>query len=501
MEAKNFVKGFLKKHGMYFEDFDMEQCRRTFVHEMENGLAREESSLEMIPTYISAEGQIPCGEPVIAIDAGGTNFRVAVITFDRDKKPIIEDFQLFTMPGTKGEISSTEFFETTAEYLKPLLDKSNKIGFCFSYPTEILPNKDGKLIRFSKEVQVNGMEGRLIGAELIDSLKKYKSGTGKSIVLLNDTVATLLAGKAAFPERIFSSYIGFILGTGTNTCYIEKTRCIGKLPCRSEVEDFMLINVESGAYDKAPGGAIDAGFDRMMRNPGQYRFEKMISGGYMGGLILAVIRQAVDEGLFSSGFAGRLKKVKSLESIDIDMFLYYPYSMSNILAVCCGINDSEAYTRDKSENAGNCGAATGNSRDKGENAGNCSISAGNSGVGHTDAAKTDAHIHNFTNIIIETGFYDRSVLYYLIDAVIERAAKLVAINLSAVMEKTGKGKNPCAPVCITVDGSTFYKSKLFRDKLNYYVKSFINEQRGIYCEFVKVENGTLIGTAIAGLIG
>ncbi|NTV91207.1 MAG: hexokinase, partial [Clostridiales bacterium] len=45
-----------------------------------------------------------------------------------------------------------------------------------------------------------------------------------------------------------------------------------------------------------------------------------------------------------------------------------------------------------------------------------------------------------------------------------------------------------------------YKAKLFRGKLDYYVREFMNKQEGIYCEFLKAENATLVGTAIAGLI-
>ncbi|MGI6668534.1 MAG: hypothetical protein ACOX4M_03665 [Acetivibrionales bacterium] len=91
-------------------------------------------------------------------------------------------------------------------------------------------------------------------------------------------------------------------------------------------------------------------------------------------------------------------------------------------------------------------------------------------------------------------------LFYLADNIFERMAKFVAFSLTAVLEKAGRGYNPCKPVCITADGSTFYKSKLFRGKLDHYIKMYTNEVKGIYCEFVKVDNGTLIGTAIAGLI-
>jgi len=221
-KQKVVVKSFLKSYDMDCESIDMEQSCKTFIEEMEKGLEGRESSLKMLPTYITMDGEIPLEEPVIVMDAGGTNFRVAVIRFDKDKKPIMEDYKLYPMPGTQGEISKEEFFTTMAGYIKPVLDKSRKIGFCFSYATEILPNKDGRLLQFSKEVRVKDLIGETIGDNLLKNVKNMGFDGNKKIVLLNDTVATLLGGKATYPDRVFDSYIGFILGTGTNTCYIEE---------------------------------------------------------------------------------------------------------------------------------------------------------------------------------------------------------------------------------------------------------------------------------------
>jgi len=390
----------------------------------------------MIPTYIGMEKELPLQEPVIAIDAGGTNFRVAVIHFDENKKLVVEDFKLYPMPGTKGEITKEEFFDTMAGYIGPVLHRSNKISFCFSYPVKIQPDRDGRLIKFSKEVKVKDVEGELIGKNLLDALKKRGCKEDKSIIILNDTVATLLAGKAASPGRIFDSYIGFILGTGTNICYTERCENIVKVPELKQKGGIMLINAESGAYNKVPRGQIDLEFDSTTVNPGDFIFEKTISGAYQGGLILAVLRKAVQEGVLSAAMGSRLSDIKELASKEIDDFLYYPYG-ENILAKCCSEPDGED---------------------------------------------------------------DRIALYYIIDEIFERAAKFVAFSLTAVLEKTGKGFSPCKPACITADGSTFYKSKLFRGKLDHYIKTFANETKGIYCEFVKVDDGTLIGTAIAGLL-
>ncbi len=196
LKVKEKVEVFLKNHGMDPEGTDLKENCDLFIREMEQGLDSADSSLMMIPTYISMDSELPINEPVIVIDAGGTNFRVAVVYFNNDKKPVIEDFKLYSMPGTKGEISKEEFFDTMAEYIKPVLHKSSKISFCFSYPVKILPNKDGRLIKFSKEVKVRDVEGELIGENLLKSIRKLGCKEDKSIILLNDTVATLLGGKA-----------------------------------------------------------------------------------------------------------------------------------------------------------------------------------------------------------------------------------------------------------------------------------------------------------------
>ncbi len=434
-ELRGKVGNFLRKYGMDSESVDLEKNCSLFIDEMKNGLEGT-GSLLMIPTYIGMDKEIPLNEPIIAIDAGGTNFRVAVIHFDENKKLVTEDFKNYPMPGSKGEISREEFFETMADYIQPVLHRSNKIGFCFSYPTEIMPDKDGRLIMFSKEVKVRDVNGELLGRNLLEVFKKRGFTNDRSIIVLNDTVATLLAGKAASPDRIFDGYIGFILGTGTNICYAEKCENIVKIPELAAEDGSMLINVESGVYTKVPRGQIDVEFDNDTVNPGDHVFEKTVSGAYQGNLTLAVIRKAVQEGLFSAEAAERLNSIKELASKEIDDFLYYPYG-DNTLANCFIKSD-------------------------------CSD--------------------------------DRTVMFLLIDNIIERIAKFITFSLTAVIEKTGKGKDPLKPVCVTADGSTFYKSKLFRGKLDYYIRTYTNDTKGIYCEFVKVDNGSLIGTAIAGLL-
>jgi hexokinase len=94
---------------------------------------------------------------------------------------------------------------------------------------------------------------------------------------------------------------------------------------------------------------------------------------------------------------------------------------------------------------------------------------------------------------------DRATVWYVLDSLIERAAKLTAVLLSSVVLKIDKGQDPCVPVCITAEGTTFYELKSLKERVECYLKSFLQDKHGRFIELVSVENATLIGAAIAGL--
>ena len=129
---KKKVEEFLRKYNMDCGSIDISKTCELFIEEMQKGLAGKDSSLKMIPTYIDIGNKISVNEPVIVMDAGGTNFRIACIYFDKDRKPVIDNIARHHMPGTKEIIGKDEFFETICEYMVPVLNKSDNISFCFS---------------------------------------------------------------------------------------------------------------------------------------------------------------------------------------------------------------------------------------------------------------------------------------------------------------------------------------------------------------------------------
>jgi hexokinase len=425
------VIGFLRNYQMDVLDVDFEENVQRFLSEMEKGLAGRKSTVEMIPTYLEADADVPVGQRVIAVDAGGTHFRAATVIFDEQKRPIIENLQKFSMPGIEKEVSAEEFFRIMAAYLGPIGDASDRLGFCFSYPVEMYPNKDGRLIRFSKEIKAPSVIGERIGERLNQALQEA-GFERKHIVLLNDTVATLLAGRG-YQNRIFGGMIGFILGTGTNCCYIEKNSKIVKKkdldPTRSQI-----INTESGGFGRCHRGKLDIRFDKSTVNPGSQRFEKMISGAYLGPLLGEIVSQACLDGLFSQMAAEFLLKIDNLTTKEMNEFLEHPYGGGRL---------------------------------------------------------AEAVRHGGTN--------DVQILYGLSDRLTERAAKLAAINLSSAALQSGQGTDPTRPICIVAEGTTFYKMKSLKSRVEFYLKDYLENKKGVFTEIVSVENATLVGAAIAGL--
>ncbi len=423
---------FLAANKMDPVQIDLDKSCSMFLDEMGKGLSGKKSSLMMIPTYIETEADIPLGKSVIVLDAGGTNFRTATVRFDKPGIPTITKFQKSPMPGTgdEGNVSKMDFFDRIADFMKESVSDSSKIGFCFSYPTEIYPSGDGKLIHFVKEVKAPEVEGAMIGENLLAALKRKGLDYNKDIVILNDTVATLMAGKAQ--EKQYESYIGFILGTGTNCSYIENNSRIGKV--KGLDNGSQAINMESGQFDLFKGGFLDLEFMSLTDKPKEGRFEKMISGAYQGPLALLVLKKAAEANLFSDDFKTDIMNFSDLKPEIMDRFLNNPGNTLNPLSKICNTNS------------------------------------------------------------------DKIILFTLMDQLIERAAKLTASQLAAVVLKTEKGYDPTFPVSITADGTTFYKTRGLKFRTEFYLKDYLENKKKRYIEFCHIKDAPLIGAAVAGLI-
>jgi len=429
------VEQFLSDNRLHPGSIDLRACCDAFLEEMSRGLDGLPSSLPMIPTYIETARAVQRGQRVVALDAGGTNMRAALVSFSETGMPVVEGLARHRMPGVDSALTRDEFFRALADAVRPHLKGTDRIGFCFSYPAEITPQKDGRLIQFTKEIKATGVDGQLVGAGLAQALADGAPGGPRvKIILLNDTVATLLAGRNALPGRRFDDYIGLVCGTGLNAAYVERNALIRKIP-GLDPDGSQVVNTESGSFGRGARGPVDDAFDATMANPGKYRHEKCISGAYLGALCLFAAKSAAQAGCLSAEAGRRLQPLQGLSTRELNDFLLYPDSAENPLgAACAGLPAR-----------------------------------------------------------------DPRALYVLCDTTVERAAALAAVNLAAVLLKTGKGQDPRYPVCITVDGTTFWQLRSFRVRVESWMRTLLSGDRARAWEIRSVDDAPLLGAAIGAL--
>ena len=304
---------FLSRHGMSPAVVQPAIDAEKMANEMERGLAGQGGSLPMIPTYLSDAGVLPLHQPVAVIDAGGTNFRCGLVSFSENGAEA-ESFNKWKMPGITKPATWEEFIRFTADAIEPLMDRTDRIGFCFSYSADITPEMDGRVNRIDKEVVITGCEGQLVGASLLKELSR-RGITGKRIVILNDTVAVLLGGMSSATAQDGCA-IGQVSGTGTNTCCSLPEYRIGKLD-RTGTRH-MIVNLESGMYNGIPQGDFDRELDLESNNPGIKRFEKQTAGVYLGELCRRMLCAAADEGLLRPETADKVHALPRIDSAVID---------------------------------------------------------------------------------------------------------------------------------------------------------------------------------------
>jgi hexokinase len=179
-------------------------------------------------------------------------------------------------------------------------DSFRKLGFTFSFPLQQVDIKKGYLLQWTKGFTASGVEGKDIGELLQDALKRQ----GLSVevtAIVNDTVGALVSHSYADP----ATYIGVIIGTGSNAAYLERLEEIPKWTGPRPAGGEMIINMEWGAFDNEglvlPVTPYDLQLDRESAHPKEQRFEKLISGFYLGEIVRLVVLDLISTGELFSG--------------------------------------------------------------------------------------------------------------------------------------------------------------------------------------------------------
>uniref|UniRef100_A0A7N9ANC1 Hexokinase-2 n=1 Tax=Mastacembelus armatus TaxID=205130 RepID=A0A7N9ANC1_9TELE len=294
---------------MRFSDETLLDIMYRFRRELVKGLGRDTNptaTLKMLPTFVRS---IPDGSEkgdFIALDLGGSNFRILHVRVSHEKKQTVQmESQIYETPEDIIHDSGTRLFDHVAECLGDFMEKHNikdkklPVGFTFSFPCQQSKLDEGYLITWTKRFKASGVEGMDVVKLLNKAIKKRGDYNADIMAVVNDTVGTMMT--CGFDDQ--RCEVGIIIGTGTNACYMEELRHIDLV---EGDEGRMCVNIEWGAFgDDGRLEDIRTEFDRELDrgslNPGKQLFEKMVSGMYMGELVRLILVKMAREGLLFEG--------------------------------------------------------------------------------------------------------------------------------------------------------------------------------------------------------
>lgn len=226
----------------------------------------------------------------LSIEMGGSNVRVSKIFFQGGGRSRIERCSSCSYSPEAKSGSSKDLFSFVAQCVKQV-DPENgiKAGLSFSFPCDTLSLRSGRLMEWTKGMNVPDC----IGKDPVKLLQQELQELGLNmqiVALCNDSVGTLIShsyhnNKAA---------IGVVLGSGTNAAYLELVSNIPKL--RTETASrTMIVDMEWGALgshhrDSLPISCLDEEVDAHSSNPGKQCLEKLMCGDYLGELTRLWIR-------------------------------------------------------------------------------------------------------------------------------------------------------------------------------------------------------------------
>ncbi|CAG0901734.1 unnamed protein product [Darwinula stevensoni] len=287
----------------------IDRVRDVFEDEMKLGLAKNPpklSSLQMENTFLP---ELPNGTEsgeYLALDLGGTNFRVILMEL---KEGTIqrEEVKYYKVPEEVRLGPGEQLFDFLADCIKDFLEKKHytgeklTLGFCFSFPMHQKALNVGILVHWTKSFNCPGVVGKDAVKMLNDAIHRRCGHAIDVVAVLNDTTGTIVKGAYVDHETA----IGLILGTGSNACYLERVSRIEKWEGQHDAEE-VVIDIEFGAF--GDNGVLDfmkTDFDREInRNSllvGSFTYEKYFAGKYLGEIARLILVKLVDEELLFKG--------------------------------------------------------------------------------------------------------------------------------------------------------------------------------------------------------
>ncbi|KTW26447.1 hypothetical protein T552_02926 [Pneumocystis carinii B80] len=412
-----------------------------FVEQLEKGLSKNGGTIPMFPTWVLGYANGDEQGTYLALDIGGTNFRLCKIDLYGKRNFDIVQSNYNISPELKKS-NSDVFFGFIAKCLKDFLREHHEIkkdiilGFTFSYPCIQDRIDQGILIRWTKEFDIKGVEGHDVVEILMKAIEKENIPV-KVAALVNDTTGTLIASN--YVDN--TTKLGVIFGTGSNAAYMEQVKYIPKIQHLNLPPDLHIaINCEWGSFDNEhlvlPRTKYDIQLDLESIYPGQQTFEKMVSGFYLGEILRQVLLDLYEKKKF---FKEQCLKM-----------LKYPYSLETSYLSIIELDT------------------------------------------HEDLIETYKLFK--TQFNIECTLFERRIIKKITELIAKRSAYLSACGIAAICKK--KDIKECS---VGVDGSVINKYPGFKKKVCEALKCIL-ESYGDKIRLVAAQDGSGVGAAIIAAI-
>jgi hexokinase len=265
----------------------LERIARDLTRQMARGLVGEPSSLKMLQTFTRQPSGGERGR-VVVVDWGGTKARAGLVELAGDGaiRIVAEEALTFSEADKRG--APEPVFDLIARSVGRVAQGQGvavaPLAFVYSYPARLERIDRAVALASTKGWRLKGLEGRDVAALLAAALLRAGLERVRLAAVANDTVATLMLQSYRARGRdagARAADVGLILGTGTNLA--------------ADLGPAGIRNLESGNFDgvAAVETPYDAALDRELDEPapGAQRFEKMVSGHYLGEILRRVLRE------------------------------------------------------------------------------------------------------------------------------------------------------------------------------------------------------------------
>lgn len=289
-----------------------------------------EKSQCMLPSY---QHQLPTGSErgrYLALDVGGSTFRVALIELGEDETNVLRKSST-KINGAVKSLQGMKFFDWMAERIEETLSGVQDghdmgsaplpMGMAWSFPIEQTSLRSGLVQIMGKNfMAAEGLLGQDLGDIIQDACTRKNLNVSLQAIV-NDSSACLLA--SAFTSHHLPTRLSLILGTGVNAAVPLPVACFspqkfGDRPASWHSKaKHVIVNTELSMFGAGilPITRWDSQLLQKHPRPDFQPMEHLVAGGYLGEIVRLVLVEAIQTtGLLGGAVPAAMSEPYSLDT-------------------------------------------------------------------------------------------------------------------------------------------------------------------------------------------